>query len=227
MKKVKSEKIKELQGMTDEYVAKKYPSSNLKVKLLAGFLLMTSAVTLLASCSSTGSNADDAASKDPQSKYENMQVRSSKTEVSNLEMELEREIAAYLSAKTGVDINLIDIHDIDLVKSSGNYLVLTGEMITSVKEGNKTCSVTLELSDEQMRLMSECMAERVVMIKDNAGSRSVNLDEDVFARKYRDDILSKLESVIKDEKTVVSAIYDKDNKEWVFDKDEPVQSNNR
>lgn len=45
--------------------------------------------------------------------------------------------------------------------------------------------------------------------------------------KFSRDFLKGMNDIIMSKETIVEAIYDKDNKEWVFDADEPVVTNKR
>lgn len=52
-------------------------------------------------------------------------------------------------------------------------------------------------------------------------------NENTASLKFSKDFLKGMNDIITSKETMVEAIYDKDNKEWVFDADEPVVTNKR
>ena len=227
MKKIRNEKVEELQKMTDGYVEKKGLSKKIRVRIIAGVIAVSSGVmTLLTSCGVAKPN-EDVEVPETTISLEDELLRGNywyhkKDFLAKAEAAVETELANYLSKQTGLEVKLIDMLDVNIVRSSGNYLVISGKMIRDVKKGPEECSVTLELTDEQMEKMENSM-ERYIWERGSAGYESSPHRDDVVAEKFGPKFCDTLRDVICDKETKVSAIYDKNKEEWLFDADEDVE----
>ena len=225
MKIVRKQNLNKFQQLSDDYINSNHPNSNIKIKFIAGIALASTTIALLTGCSKIAKTAEEKYGK---GEYEIASNDVEEDIIGQKEELLEKELAKYLSEQTGVKIEIIDIHDIDLIQSSGNYVVLTGKVITDIKKGSQECSITLEVSDEQLSALQNSMQRQYH--KRPSGefyTADTSSTADTLALKYRNSFLSTLKDTMDDDKTIVSAIYDKDNKEWLFDKEEPTFTNNR
>lgn len=218
-RKLREEEIENLQGETDLFVAGS-DSSGIGIKIISG-VLAGAGLLLLTSCDV---ESPEYGEYDLYTEEGVSIVRVEKDDFAEKEIQLEKELAAYLSEKTGVNVELIDMREISLVQSSGNYLVVKGLMINDVKVGLKECSVTLSLSDAQFQKMQAGMARYVYFAKTGTGNYGVaaNHPEDIIAARYAKSFLSVLSEVVKDGETEIEVIYDAEAAEWLYEKPEPV-----
>jgi hypothetical protein len=228
MKQISEKKVEQLQGMTDAYIGKKGLSGKMNVKIIAAFLALTGgAMTLLTSC---GVVRQDGGSSFPGKDVEESVLLKDGLDrggykyqfadpLADNEIIVEKELAQYLSEQTGLKVEVIDMRDVKLVRSSGNYLVISGNMITDVKKGIEKCSVTLKLSDEQMAKLEAAM-ERRVWENGNAEYATTPYRDDLVSLNYTEDFCDAVRAVVRDSETEISAIYNKDSGEWLFDADE-------
>lgn len=216
VRKAKKEVVKKFQKKVDEFFEKVAPYAK-KVVTVIGVVAAGASVVLLTGCSS-----------DDEKPYYEQPAPSHRSEdtVAERESLLEKDLAKYLSEETGQKIEIIDMKDVKLVNSSGYYLVISGEFMTDAKEGTKECSVTLKLTEEQYKNAEEFLKRYYWYKSYSSGGASITMD-DVAAHKFSPSFIEGMHSIIDDENTQVVAIYDKDNKEWVFDAEEPVVSNKR
>ncbi len=216
VKVISEEKKEQLQAEVDAY-CKKRTNSRLFVRIVAGFLAGTG-LCLLTSC---GENVEKEPEKQEDASYLINMPALNRVEdkLSKLEIKLEKELAEYLSEKTGVSVELINMTDVNLVQSSDNYLVITGKMINDVKVGTKDCTVTLKLSDAQFETMKKAMDRYVSVCESGFSQYAVggNFSDDTVAAKYASEFLQSLNNTIKDEETKVEVIYDKNDKTWLYE----------
>jgi len=138
-------------------------------------------------------------------------------EVANYEETLEKELAEYLSLKTRLDIKIIDMRYVDLIRENGeNYFIISGIMINDLKIGHKECSITLKLEDEQAEMLDDAMGRGAVHKGTNGYNFSVG-KEDTVSYRYSKGFLTALKRAIDCTKTVVVSLYDKDEKEMLYD----------
>lgn len=221
LRKARKEVVKEFQNKVDEFFEKVAPYTK-KVMTVLGVVAVGTSVVLL-----TGCNGDTEKEEVDFGAYVS-DVHTLNNQTAEAEKNFEKQLATYLSAQTGQNIELIDMKDIKLVKSSGYYMVISGEFISGVKEGAKECSVTLQLTEEQYKNAEEFLKNGTTYnFHGSYGKMSVRDENTVALNYYPETFLKGMHNIINDDQTKVLAVYDKDNKEWVFDADEPVVSNKR
>lgn len=214
MKRMSKKALKEFEILTEDYAKKENYSKTIKV--IAGIASAASAVTLLTGCAETeGEYSVD------------LMVNSyHSNSVADNEIAFEKKLALYLCEKTGVNVEVFDIRDVNVVKSSGNYVVLSGLMINDVKEGQKECTITLEVNDELIEKLESSM-ERYYYNGQALKETSISAHEDIVSSKFAPNFLNELQNIINSENTKVSAIYDKEEKNWIYDEEEELRVNKR
>ena len=208
-KKLNKKEIDSINKEQEKFAKKQKYTGNLK-RIIAGVVAtasITGATMFLASCS-----YESSVDNEVETGY--MYLR--EDVVSNREREFEKSFAEYLSAKTGVDVKFVDIKTLEVVE---NNLILNGSVVRGDNKGEVEMSITLSLSQKQTENLLNSMTSVEYYGADGYGVFSFD-NPNSFSLNYSSSLLDNLIETINNYSTSVKAIYNHEDKEFIYKADD-------
>ena len=181
---ISKKKVAELQGMCDDYSRK--TKSNIGFKIVAGLLVLGIPVITIIGCSKKKEEVPEM----PDTGYEQIVDINDPVyqhqELSPVEkQEFENGLTKYLCEQTGLAINLATTESVQLsCDDKGNYLIMESSVVT--EEGTKDCTVILEMSEEQAKVVND----------------------HILMHNFSLSFPAELETLLEDESTTLVSVFD-------------------